>query len=118
VVGLIARLAVKPGVLVNGSAIGWYGLWKDEPLDEASPGHDCFSRELCATWEIAGRKAEAHGVRVVLLRIGLVLGTEGGMLARFLTPFEFGLGGRMGSGCQWMSWIDRDDLVRLIAHAV
>ncbi len=62
--------------------------------------------------------AEAHGVRVVALRTGLVLGTEGGMLANMLTPFEFGLGGRFGSGKQWMSWIGRDDLVRLIAHAI
>jgi uncharacterized protein (TIGR01777 family) len=118
IVGLIARLAVKPRVLINGSAIGWYGLWQDESLDEASPGLDCFSHQLCAAWEEAARKAEVHSVRVVLLRIGLVLGTEGGMLARFLTPFEFALGGPMGSGRQWMSWIDRDDLVRLISHAL
>ena len=63
-------------------------------------------------------QAERFGVRVVRLRIGLVLGTEGGMLARLLTPFEFGLGGPIGSGQQWMSWIERDDLVRLIAHAI
>jgi uncharacterized protein (TIGR01777 family) len=62
--------------------------------------------------------AERHGVRVVRLRIGLVLGTEGGMLARLLAPFEFGLGGRIGHGRQWMSWIERDDLVRLIAHVI
>ena len=85
-------------VLVNGSAIGWYGLWQDQPLDEASPARACFSHQLCAIWEAAAQKAEADGVRVVLLRIGLVLGTEGGMLARFLTPFEFGLGGRIGTG--------------------
>jgi hypothetical protein len=118
VVDLIARLETKPRVLVNGSAIGWYGLWADEALDEASEGHACFSRELCVAWEEAARKAEAHGVRVVWLRIGLVLGTEGGMLTRMLTPFEFGLGGRFGTGKQWMSWIGRDDLVRLIAHAI
>jgi uncharacterized protein len=118
VVGLIARLVVKPSVLINGSAIGWYGLWQDEVLDEASPGHDCFSRELCVAWEGAARKAEAFGVRVVLLRLGLVLGTEGGMLTQLLTPFEFGLGGPMGSGAQWMSWITRDDVVRLIALAM
>jgi uncharacterized protein len=118
IVSLIARLAVKPSVLVSGSAIGCYGLWGDEPLDETSPARDCFSHDLCAAWESAARKAEDHGVRVVLLRIGLVLGTEGGMLGRFLTPFEFGLGGPIGSGRQWMSWIDRDDLVRLISHAL
>ena len=118
VVGLIGRLETKPKVLVNGSAVGWYGLWGDEALDETSPGRDCFSRELCVAWETAAKQAEAHGVRVVALRIGLVLGTEGGMLTRMLTPFEFGLGGRFGDGKQWMSWIGRDDVVRLIAHAI
>jgi uncharacterized protein (TIGR01777 family) len=118
VVGLIARLEAKPKVLVNGSAIGWYGLWGDEALDETSPGHTCFSHDLCGAWEAAASQAEAHGVRVVALRIGLVLGTEGGMLTRMLTPFEFGLGGRFGAGRQWMSWIGRDDVVRLIGHAI
>jgi uncharacterized protein (TIGR01777 family) len=118
VVGLIGRLETKPKVLVSGSAVGWYGLWGDETLDESSPGRDCFSRELCVAWEAAAKQAEVHGVRVVALRIGLVLGTEGGMLTRMLTPFEFGLGGRFGDGKQWMSWIGRDDVVRLIAHAI
>jgi len=63
-------------------------------------------------------RAEKHGTRVVRLRIGLVLGTEGGMLANLLTPFEYGLGGPIGSGRQWMSWIERDDLIRLIAHVI
>jgi uncharacterized protein (TIGR01777 family) len=118
VVKLIARLAHRPQVLVNGSAIGWYGLRGDEILLETSEGRDCFSHALCAAWENEANKARALNVRVVLLRIGLVLGTEGGMLSRLLTPFEFFLGGRIGSGRQWMSWITRDDLVRLIAHAI
>lgn len=118
VVGLIAMLETKPKVLVSGSAVGWYGLWGDETHDETSQGRDCFSRELCVVWEEAALKAKAHGVRVVSLRTGLVLGTEGGLLTRMLTPFEFGLGGRFGSGRQWMSWIGRDDLVRLVAHAI
>lgn len=118
VVNLIDRLQVKPKVLVSGSAIGWYGLWDDEELSETSSGRDCFSRQICVAWEEAARRAEAHGVRVVLLRTGLVLGTEGGMLTQMLTPFEFGLGGPMGDGRQWMSWIDRDDLVRLIGHVI
>ena len=118
VLRLVDRLQQKPAALVSGSAIGWYGLWQDETLTEASEGRPCFSRELCETWEGAARKAEALGVRVVRLRIGLVLGTDGGLLARLLTPFEFGLGGPVGSGRQWMSWIERDDLVRLIAHAI
>ena len=118
VVRLIGRLRHKPAVLVSGSAIGWYGLWQDEALTEASEGRPCFTRELCQVWEGAALKAEVPGVRVVRLRIGLVLGSDGGLLARLLTPFEFGLGGPIGAGRQWMSWIERDDLVRLIGHAI
>lgn len=118
VIGLIKRLASKPTVLINGSAIGWYGLNQDDTLNEHSDGTECFSRELCVAWEQAARKAETYGVRVVRLRIGLVLGTEGGLLTQMLTPFEFGLGGPMGNGNQWMSWIDRDDLIRLIDHVI
>jgi uncharacterized protein len=118
VIGLIARLQSKPAVLVSGSAIGWYGLWQDQPLTESAKSHACFSHELCAAWEQAAGAAEAHGVRVAFLRIGLVLGTEGGFITRMLTPFEFGLGGPLGSGRQWMSWIERDDLIRLIAHVI
>jgi uncharacterized protein (TIGR01777 family) len=118
VVRLIARLERKPAVLVSGSAIGWYGLWQDESLTEFDGGKACFTHRLCAAWERVALTAERHGVRVVRLRIGLVLGTEGGILSRVLTPFEFALGGRIGHGRQWMSWIERDDLVRLIAHAI
>jgi uncharacterized protein (TIGR01777 family) len=118
VVALIARLERKPAVLVSGSAIGWYGLWQDQVLTESAKSHACFSHELCDAWENAARPAEGHGVRVVYLRIGLVIGTEGGFITRMLTPFEFGLGGPLGSGKQWMSWIERDDLVRLIAHVI
>jgi len=118
VVSLIARLDQKPAVLVSGSAIGWYGLWQDQPLTESARSHSCFSHELCEAWENAARAAEAHGVRVVLLRTGLVLGIDGGFITRMLTPFEFGLGGPIGNGRQWMSWIERDDLVRLITHVI
>jgi uncharacterized protein (TIGR01777 family) len=118
VVRLIARLENKPAVLVSGSAIGWYGLWQDQVLTESAKSHACFSHELCEAWEQAARPAAEFGVRIVNLRIGLVLGTEGGFITRLLTPFEFGLGGPIGSGKQWMSWIERDDLVRLIAHVI
>jgi hypothetical protein len=118
VVRLIGRLERRPSLLVSGSAIGWYGLWRDESLTEFDGGKRCFSHRLCEVWEQAAKKAQAHGTRVVRLRIGLVLGTEGGMLGNLLAPFEFGLGGPIGSGEQWMSWIERDDLVRLIAHIV
>jgi uncharacterized protein len=118
IVDLIARLDRKPAALVSGSAVGWYGLWQDQVLTESAKSHACFSHELCDTWENAARPAAGHGVRVAFLRIGLVLGTDGGLVSRMLTPFEFGLGGPLGSGRQWMSWIERDDLVRLIAHII
>ena len=118
VVRLIGRLERRPAVLVNGSAIGWYGLWQDQVLTESAKSHVCFSHELCDAWETAANRATEYGVRVVCLRIGLVVGTAGGLLTRMLTPFEFGLGGPMGSGNQWMSWIERDDLIRLVAHAI
>jgi hypothetical protein len=118
VVRLIKRLNDKPKILINASAIGWYGLQGDEALTERADGRPCFTRQVCADWERAAVQAERFGVRVVRLRIGLVLGTEGGMLANMLTPFEYGLGGPFGSGEQWMSWIERDDLIRLIAHAI
>ncbi|RZJ83276.1 MAG: TIGR01777 family protein [Brevundimonas sp.] len=101
-----------------GSAIGWYGLHADEALDETGPANSCFSHRLCHAWEQAALRTQALGVRVVTLRIGLVLGADGGMLSKLLTPFEFGVGGPMGSGRQWMSWIALDDCVRLILHAV
>jgi uncharacterized protein (TIGR01777 family) len=117
-VELIGRLDTRPAVLVSGSAIGWYGLRGDEVLDEAAEGVDCFSRAVCVHWEKAAMAAAALGVRVVCLRTGLVLASEGGMLARMLTPFDLGLGGPFGAGRHWMSWIHRDDLVRLIVHAI
>ena len=116
--GLIRRLEHKPTVLVSGSAIGVYGLRGDQPLTEINLGSPCFSRRVCVGWERAAGKAEAMGVRTVLLRTGLVLDRAGGMLARMLAPFEFGLGGRFGDGRHWMSWIHRDDLVRLIVHCI
>jgi uncharacterized protein (TIGR01777 family) len=118
VVALIGRLERRPEVLINGSAIGWYGLRGDEVLDETANGADCFSRTVCRRWERAAMAAQDLGVRVVRLRIGIVLAIDGGALSRMLTPFEFGLGGPFGAGRHWMSWIHLDDLVRLIAHAI
>jgi len=118
VVALLARLDQRPECLISGSAIGWYDMRGDEALTEtASPG-PAFVHDVCAAWERAAEKAAALGVRVVTLRMGLVLGVEGGILARLLTPFEFGGGGPMGSGRQWMSWIERDDLIRAICFAI
>jgi hypothetical protein len=108
----------KPKVLVSASAVGWYGLRDDEILTEAATARVCFTQEVCVRWEQEARKAEHLGLRVVRLRIGLVLGRDGGLLAGLLTPFEFGLGARLGDGRQWMSWIAQDDLVRLIVYAL
>lgn len=117
-IALIDRLTIKPRSLINGSAIGWYGLREDEDLTETAQPVDCFTHQVCEQWESAADAAAARGLRVVKLRIGLVLGVEGGMLAKFLTPFEFGLGMVLGSGRQWMSWIDLDDMVRIISFAM
>jgi len=108
----------RPEVLISGSAIGWYGLRGDQMLTEDNLGTPCFSRRVCVAWERAARKGEALGVRTVLLRTGLVLDNDGGMLARMLAPFEFGMGGPFGDGRHWMSWIHRDDLVRMIVHCI
>jgi uncharacterized protein (TIGR01777 family) len=118
VVRLIARLDHRPEVLVSASAKGWYGLYDDEVLDETSEGRGGFGHEVCDAWEHAARQAEPLGVRVVLLRIALVLGSQGGMLGRLLPVFEWGLGGPIGSGKQWTAWIEHDDLVRLILHVI
>jgi len=118
VMRLAARLERKPEVIVSGSAIGIYGLRDATPLTEVDDGTPCFSQRLCAAWEATARNMIPAGIRLVTLRTGLVLAAEGGMLARMLTPFEFGLGGRFGTGRQGMSWIHRDDMVRLIVHAI
>ena len=115
---LIERLTVRPEVFISASAIGWYGLRGDEELTEASSGTDCFSRQVCVAIEAAASKAEALGLRTVRLRIGLVLAAEGGLLGRMVLPFKLGLGGPFGRGRHWMSWIHRDDLVRLICHCI
>lgn len=115
---LVARLDRKPEVFISGSAIGAYGLRDATPLTETDAGTPCFSHRLCTAWEAAAGGAERLGIRLVTLRTGLVLAAEGGMLSRMLTPFEFGLGGRFGDGRQVMSWIHRDDMVRLIVHAI
>jgi hypothetical protein len=118
IVRLIRWLDRPPSLLISASAIGYYGAHGDELLTESSEPKPSFGRDVCGAWENAAQAAEQYGVRVVRLRIGLVLGTEGGMLGQMLPPYEFGLGGPIGSGDQWMAWIERDDLIRLIAHLV
>jgi hypothetical protein len=113
-VAWLATLRRKPAVLVSGSAVGYYGARGDEPLAEDAPPGDEFQSELCAQWEAAAQQAEALGVRVCRIRTGIVLGAGGGALAAMKLPFALGLGGHLGDGAQWMSWIHRDDLVSLI----
>lgn len=107
----IARMAVKPELLISGSAIGYYGNQGDTVLTEQSAAHEDFSQKLCADWEAATQQAEPFGVRVCLIRTGLVIANDGGFLQRLLPPFRLGLGGRLGDGRQWMSWIHRQDWI-------
>ena len=110
--GAIARLRCPPRALLSGSAVGFYGDRGDEELDEDSgPGSD-FLAEVAVAWERAASVVRESGTRVALLRTGVVLSPAGGALQKMLMPFKFGLGGRVGSGSQWMSWIALDDWVR------
>ncbi len=103
-----------PRIFVGASAIGFYGDHGDDEIDETSPPGSGFLPEVCQNWEAEARRAESFGARTVNLRIGLVLSTKGGALAKMLLPFKMGLGGPMGSGQQWMSWIHIDDVVAII----
>ncbi|WP_263262716.1 TIGR01777 family oxidoreductase [Pseudomonas sp. RIT-PI-S] len=105
----------RPRIMISGSAIGWYGDGGERQLDESSPPvSEDFASQLCIAWEETAQRAEALGIRVVLLRTGLVLSSEGGMLAHLLKPFRLGLGGPVGSGRQWMPWIHIDDQIAAI----
>lgn len=114
----LARLDSKPEVLVSASGIGFYGDRGSELLDEESASGDDFLSEVCREWEKATLAASQAGIRVVHIRTGIVLSQEGGALAKMLTPFKLGVGGRIGSGRQFMSWIDIDDEVGAIKHAI
>jgi len=108
----IAALDQKPSVLLSGSAVGIYGDRGDELLDESSASGSGFLADVCRAWEAATSVVSAAGVRVVQLRTGLVLASHGGLLQKMLKPFRFGVGGKLGSGGQWMSWIVLEDHVR------
>jgi uncharacterized protein (TIGR01777 family) len=112
----IAVLDPLPKVLLSGSAVGFYGDRGDEVLDERSPAGSGFLPEVCRAWEAATAAAEATGVRVAHLRTGVVLAAHGGALRKQLPLFKLGLGGRFGSGHQWLSWITLDDEVSAIEH--
>lgn len=115
IVDFIQRSAHKPQLLISASAIGYYGTSEDALFEETTPpvAAESFAATLCHEWENSALPASKQGVRTVLLRIGVVLGKDGGVLKKLLPPFKFGLGGRLGSGRQWFSWIDRDDLIKL-----
>jgi uncharacterized protein len=108
----------RPKTFISASALGYYGDRGDEELDESSSAGSGFLAEVCRAWEAAVCTAERLGIRTATIRIGVVLGKGGGALDRMLAPFRLGLGGRLGSGRQWMSWIHRDDLVGLLILAL
>jgi uncharacterized protein len=114
----IARTSRPPRVLVCASAIGYYGNRGDEVLLEDSPPGNDFLAEVCRAWEAAAEPATRKGLRVVPLRFGVILSGAGGALAKMLPPFRLGLGGVLGSGRQYMSWISIDDAVGAILHAL
>jgi uncharacterized protein (TIGR01777 family) len=112
----MAGLAVKPGVFLSGSAIGYYGATGDEILDETSPAGGGFLADVCVQWEQAARPAVEAGIRTVYLRTGIVLSRDGGALKKQLPLFKAGLGGKFGNGRHWQSWISIDDEVDAIIH--
>ena len=114
----MARWPKKPAVLVNASAIGYYGPRGDEQLTEADGPGEGFLADVCRAWEAEALRAESLGIRVVRLRIGLVLGCGGGALSKMVPPFRWYLGGPLGTGRQWVSWIHQDDVVGLIEWAL
>ncbi|HYN84355.1 MAG TPA: TIGR01777 family oxidoreductase [Pyrinomonadaceae bacterium] len=114
----LARLERKPQVLVSASAVGFYGNRGGDVLREESASGEDFLSEVCREWETSTLAASEAGIRVVHARIGVVLAREGGALQKMLTPFKLGVGGVIGSGEQYMSWVDLEDLVRAVEFAV
>lgn len=110
----VALAAHKPAVLLSGSAVGYYGNRGDEEMYEPAEAGKDFPAQLCKAWEDAARTAEQTGVRVCLLRTGLILSNQGGLLGRMLPPFRLGMGARFGDGKQWMSWVHIDDYVAMV----
>ncbi len=112
----LAGLADKPAVLISASGVDYYGPHGNESLTEASPPGDGYLADVCRQWEAATKRAADAGIRVVHIRTGPVLSGDGGLLGRLLLPFRMGLGGRVGTGEQYMSWIAIDDHVAAILH--
>jgi uncharacterized protein (TIGR01777 family) len=114
----LSRLKQKPRVLIVASAIGYYGSRGDEILTEASTTGTDFLALVCRDWEAEASRAAEKGIRTVMLRTGVVLSGKGGALPKMLTPFKLGVGGRLGCGQQWMSWIAIEDVVGIIRYAI
>ena len=114
----IAQADPKPSVLVSGSAIGYYGTSETASFDETSGAGDDFLAQVCQAWEAEAMRVKESGTRLVILRTGIVLGLEGGAIAKMITPFRLFAGGPLGTGKQWVSWIHRDDLVELIIQSL
>jgi uncharacterized protein len=114
----LSRLQRPPGALVSASAVGYYGSRGDEILTESSPPASGFLPEVCVEWERAAQQASSLGIRVAIIRIGVALDARGGALGRMLAPFRTGIGGRIGSGRQWMSWIHAGDLAELFRFLI
>jgi uncharacterized protein (TIGR01777 family) len=117
-VSALSKLKARPKVLVSASAIGFYGERGDEDVTESSAAGTGFLADVSKEWESEARRAEDAGIRTVLLRTGIVLSKDGGALGTMLTPFKLGVGGTIGSGKQWMSWISLDDHVRVIEYVI
>jgi uncharacterized protein len=113
-----AEEAQRPRTLISGSAVGYYGPRGEEPLDEDTPPGNDFLAETCVAWEAEAQQASALGMRVALVRTGVVLNRDGGALAKMLPPFQLGVGGPVAGGGQYMSWIHREDLVGMICAAL
>lgn len=118
IVDAIRQARRRPTTLISASAIGIYAKNEERALDESDPPANDFLGQMCQQWEAAASAVESLGVRLVLPRIGIVLGKEGGALAKMLPPFKLGLGGPVGSGRQWFSWIHIEDMVALIFYAI
>lgn len=114
----LARLKQKPRVLVSASAVGYYGNRGDEIVTESSASGNDFLAKLCRDWEAEALRAQSSGIRTVLARFGIILSAKSGALTQMLTPFKLGLGGRLGSGKQWMSWVALDDVVEILRAAL
>lgn len=118
IVALVKRLHCKPKVLINGSAVGYYGDQGSRMVNENTPPYDEFTHQLCKAWENKANECKALKVRVALLRTGLVLGENGGFLKKMLPAFKLGLGGALGAGDQYMPWIHLNDIIEIIVRVL